>query len=80
MAQKNPNLQGQVTRNGWGTIRASTPADHMGYQKWHRNFDNATTVWLKNHSDASLGQFTDFMNRLYGSAVAKNKFGLVLFK
>lgn len=79
-AQKNPNLQGQVTRNGWGTIRASRLADHVGYQKWHRNFDNAVKVWLKNHPTSSLDKFTGFMNDLYGSAVAQRKFGFVLFK
>ena len=80
VANENPNLRGQVTRNGWGTIRANTPADHMGYQKWHRNFDNATKAWLNHHSNASLSEFTNFMNRLYGSEVAKRKFGLVRFK
>ena len=80
IAQNNLNLKGQVTRDGWGTIRASRLADHVGYQKWHRNFDHAVEVWIKNHSDAPLKEFTDFMNRLYGSAVAQRKFGVVLFK
>lgn len=78
-ASTNPNLRGQVTRSGWGTIRAGSLQDHLGYQKWHRNFDKATVRWLRNHPQASLSDFTKFMNDLYSSSVATSKFGEVVF-
>ena len=79
VASKNTNLKGVVTRNSWGTIRASTIADHVGYQKWHRNFDKATISWLNHHTSATLDEFVGFMNNLYSSTVATSKFGIVTF-
>lgn len=78
-ASQNPNLKGLVTRKSWGTIKASSLKDHMGYQKWHRNFDKGVEVWLKNHKNASADDFLKFMNDLYGSPVAQSKFGSVTF-
>ena len=77
-ANNNPNLRGQVTRNS-GTLKALTQDAHRGYQSWHRNFDNATVSWLNKHQSASLSEFTDFMNRLYGSNAATSRFGMVFF-
>ena len=79
IASNNPNLKGYVSRNGWGTIQAGTRMDHIGYQKWHRNFDRGVTTWLKNHPNASVDDFVEFMNKLYGSSVASSKFGYVSF-
>ncbi len=80
IASENENLKGVVTRNSWGTIRAGTKADHIGYQKWHRNFDNATINWIKRNPNATANEFVDFMNRLYGSSVARSRFGIVSFR
>ena len=78
-ASTNKTLQNFVKRSEWGTIRAKTLQDHIGYQKWHRNFDNATITWLKNHRNATPDEFLDFMNKLYKSKVATDRFGIVSF-
>ena len=78
-ASANPNLRGQVTRSGWGTIRAGSLLDHLGYQKWHRNFDDAVVSWINRHSTATLDEFVGFMDKLYSSTVATSRFGTVWF-
>ena len=77
-AKQNPNLSDVVNRNA-GTIRALNPAAHQGYQKWHRNFDNAVVSWLHKNPNATVSQFSDFMNKLYGSQAGLSRFGLVQF-
>lgn len=79
-ARSNPNLQGQVTRDGWGTIQAKGLKDHLGYQGWHRELDGKIIDWIGKHNTATLGEFIGFMNEQYAKETIKAKFGVVLFK
>lgn len=79
-ARNNPNLKGQVTRNGCGTVRANTLADHLGYQDWHRRLDETIIDWLENNPTGTLDKFTAFMNEQYANKEIYRRFGLVLFK
>ena len=77
-ANQNPNLKGVVTRES-GTLRALNTSAHQGYQTWHRNFDKAVVSWLGKNQNATVTQFTGFMNKLYSSPQAISRFGRVLF-
>ncbi len=77
-AKQNNNLKDVVNRNV-GTIRALNPSAHKGYQKWHRNFDNAVVSWLQKNPNATASQFTGFMNKLYSSQAGFSRFGSVQF-
>lgn len=79
-AQYNPNLKGQVTRDGWGTIRANTLKDHLGYQDWHRKLDKTIIDWLEKNPTGTLDKFTAFMNKQYADNEITRRFGSVLFK
>ena len=78
-AQNNPNLRDIVTRSNGGTVKASTAADHRGYQTWHRDVDANTVKWLGDNRYATLADFCNYMNGVYGTADMTARFGDVCF-
>ena len=77
--QNNPNLKGNVTRDGWGTIQASKTEDHRGYQDWHRKVDADTVAWLQDNKYATMPDFCNYMNSVYGTSEMTSRFGDVQF-
>ena len=77
-ANGNPNLKGQVTRNS-GTLKALTKEAHQGYQTWHRELDDKVVTWITKNKTASLSDFTNYMNQLYGTDDMIARFGSVFF-
>lgn len=79
-ARRNPNLQGQVTRDGWGTVQATGLKDHLGYQRWHRDLDAEIINWIEGNKTAGLSDFIKFMNKKYAADGMRARFGSVLFR
>ena len=78
-AQANPNLKGIVTRSSCGTVQASKTEDHRGYQTWHRKVDAEAVEWLYNTPHATLADFCNYMNGVYGTDDMTARFGYVCF-
>ena len=78
-AQSTENLN-DLSRLDTGTITASTLDDHKGYQKWHREIDDAVVSWIESNPSASVDDFVEQMNNLYGTDEMVARFENVIFK
>ena len=78
-AQSTENLN-DLSRLDTGTITASTLDDHKGYQKWHREIDDAVVSWIESNPSASVDDFVEQMNTLYGTDEMVARFENVIFK
>ena len=76
---KNHNLDCISRNDPRFQVRALTPEGHRGYQRWHREYDDAMVKWLRDNPDATADAFINKLNEYYAKYLQSN-FGKVNFK
>ena len=62
--EEHRTLAGQFKRNDI-LVQALDRESHIGYQKWHRAYDDEVIEWLENNQTASPAEFLDFLQEIY---------------
>lgn len=66
-------LKGIFKRSDF-TVQAINKQAHLGYEEWHRCYDQRVVEWLKNNRNAKPKQFLQFLQEIHQEPWLKNRF------